>query len=144
MVQGLCSLTGDSAATVYCWRHNWLPTGTPTAASFANVDYVKLERKRSEGNGTLMNIISDKKGQGVYMIPKGQASGVNYSDYYWFNASGQLWRFGGHSASGSNCGLASSLSSDAWSAAYPSLSSRLAYYGDTKKVTPTELRRLVS
>lgn len=144
MVQGLCSLTGDSAATVYCWRHNWLPTGTPTAASFANVDCVKLERKRSEGNGTLMNIISDKKGQGVYMIPKGQANGVNYSDYYWFNASGQLWIFGGDSYDGSLCGLAVSRSNYAWSNAYADVSARLAYYGDTKKVTPTELRRLVS
>ena len=144
MVQGLCSLTGDSAATVYCWRHNWLPTDTPTAASFANVDCVKLECKRSEGNGTLMNIISDKKGQGVYMIPKGQANGVNYSDYYWFNASGQLWIFGGSSYAGSNCGLASSYSLYAWSRADADVSARLAYYGNTKKVTPTELRRLVS
>lgn len=139
MRQGLCSVGTD----VYCWRANWLPTGTPTAESFANVDYVKLERKRSEGNGTLMNIISDKKGQGVYMIPKGQANGVNYSDYYWFSASGQLWMFGGSDA-GSNCGLACSDSDSAWSAEYAAVSARLAYYGDTKKVTPTELRRLVS
>lgn len=143
MVQGLCSLTGDSAATVYCWRHNWLPTGTPTAATFTNVDCVKLTRKTSDGLG-VMNIVTDKQNQGVYMIPKASGSNLAYNDHYWYSASGQLWLFGGTSDSGSNCGLASSGSASAWSLAHASLSARLAYYGDTKKVTPTELRRLVS
>ena len=142
MVQGLCSLTGDSAATVYCWRHNWLPTGTPTAATFANVDCVKLTRKTSDGLG-VMNIVTDKQNQGVYMIPKASGSNLAYNDHYWYSASGQLWVFGG-SGNGSRCGLASSGSDVAWSSAGAGSSARLAYYGDTKKVTPTELRRLVS
>ena len=143
MVQGLCSLTGDSAATVYCWRHNWLPTGTPTAATFANVDCVKLTRKTSDGLG-VMNIVTDKQNQGVYMIPKASGSNLAYNDHYWYSASGQLWLFGGDSDHGSACGLAYSDSNFAWSRASAGFSARLAYYGDTKKVTPTELRRLVS
>ena len=127
---------------VYCWRHNWLPAGTPTAATFANVDCVKLARKTTEGLG-VMNIVTDKQNQGVYMIPKASGSNLVYNDHYWYSASGQLWLFGGAS-SGSACGLAFSSSGDAWSLATANVSARLAYYGDTKKVTPTELRRLVS
>ena len=141
MVQGLCSMTDSNY--VYCWRHNWLPTGTPTAATFANVDCVKLTRKTSDGLG-VMNIVTDKQNQGVYMIPKASGSNLVYNDHYWYSASGQLCFFGGSSDHGSNCGLASSASTDEWSNAYASRSARLAYYGDTKKVTPTELRRLVS
>ena len=143
MVQGLCSLTGDSAATVYCWRHNWLPTGTPTAATFANVDCVKLTRKTSDGLG-VMNIVTDKQNQGVYMIPKASGSNLVYNDNYLYSANGQLWIFCGGSHNGSTCGLACSSSYRAWSHSGTNLSARLAFYGDTKKVTPTELRRLVS
>ena len=141
MVQGLCSMTDSNY--VYCWRHNWLPTGTPTAATFANVDCVKLTRKTSDGLG-VMNIVTDKQNQGVYMIPKASGSNLVYNDHYWYSASGQLWFFGGASNDGSRCGLTSSFSSFAWSNARAPFSARLAYYGDTKKVTPTELRRLVS
>lgn len=141
MVQGLCSMTDSNY--VYCWRHNWLPTGTPTAATFANVDCVKLTRKTSDGLG-VMNIVTDKQNQGVYMIPKASGSNLVYNDHYWYSASGQLWIFGGSSTYGSSCGLAFSTSSNAWSYANAYILARLAYYGDTKKVTPTELRRLVS
>ena len=141
MVQGLCSMTDSNY--VYCWRHNWLPTGTPTAATFAKVDCVKLTRKTSDGLG-VMNIVTDKQNQGVYMIPKASGSNLVYNDHYWYSASGQLWFFGGPSGNGSTCGLACSYSPDAWSNANAYVSARLAYYGDTKKVTPTELRRLVS
>ena len=141
MVQGLCSMTDSNY--VYCWRHNWLPTGTPTAATFANVDCVKLTRKTTEGLG-VMNIVTDKQNQGVYMIPKASGSNLVYNDHYWYSASGQMWVFGGSSRNGSMCGLAGSGSDNAWSFANTNLSARLAYYGDTKKVTPTELRRLVS
>ena len=141
MVQGLCSMTDSNY--VYCWRHNWLPTGTPTAATFANVDCVKLTRKTSGGLG-VMNIVTDKQNQGVYMIPKASGSNLVYNDHYWYSASGQLWFFGGSSSYGSSCGLAFSASDLACSHATASISARLAYYGDTKKVTPTELRRLVS
>ena len=141
MVQGLCSMTDSNY--VYCWRHNWLPTGTPTAATFANVDCVKLTRKTSDGLG-VMNIVTDKQNQGVYMIPKASGSNLVYNDHYWYSASGQLWLFGGSLLDGSRCGLASSASNSVWSLAAAHVSARLAYYGDTKKVTPTELRRLVS
>ena len=136
MVQGLCSMTDSNY--VYCWRHNWLPTGTPTAATFANVDCVKLTRKTSDGLG-VMNIVTDKQNQGVYMIPKASGSNLVYNDHYWYSASSQLWIFGGHSAGGSLCGLASSSSGNAWSHAYAYSSARLAYYGNIKDVSKTFL-----
>ena len=139
MRQGLCSVGTD----VYCWRANWLPTGTPTASSFDNIDYVKLTRATSDGV-TKMNIKTGADDQGVYMIPGASASGISYGDHYWYSASGQLWFFGGASYSGSACGLASANSYNAWSYSSSSLSARLAYYGQTKRVTPTELARLAA
>ena len=136
MVQGLCSMTDSN--NVYCWRHNWLPTGTPTAATFANVDCVKLTRKTSDGLG-VMNIVTDKQNQGVYMIPKASGSNLVYNDHYWYSASGQLWFFGGASFSGAMCGLAYSYSNLAWSYASSDVSARLAYYGNIKEVSKTFL-----
>ena len=123
---------------VYCWRHNWLPTGTPTAATFANVDCVKLTRKTSEGLG-VMNIVTDRQNQGVYMIPKAAGTNLAYNDYYWYAASGQLWVFGGASDNGANCGLACSSSYNGWSGSGSDLSARLAYYGNIKEVSKTFL-----
>lgn len=136
MVQGLCSMTDSNY--VYCWRHNWLPTGTPTAATFANVDCVKLTRKTSNDLG-VMNIVTDKQNQGVYMIPKASGSNLVYNDHYWYSATGQLWIFGGSSDNGSSCGLAYPHSTDAWSFAYAYISARLAYYGNIKEVSKTFL-----
>ena len=115
-----------------------MPTGTPTAATFANVDCVKLTRKTSDGLG-VMNIVTDKQNQGVYMIPKASGSNLAYNDHYWYSASGQLWVFGGASASGADCGLAVSASTSAWSGAYSFISARLAYYGNIKEVSKTFL-----
>ena len=134
MVQGLCSVGND----VYCWRSNWLPTGTPTAASFTNVDHVKLARNAGDTNQPIMNVVTDKKNQGFYMIPKASGSGLNYNDF-WYNASGQLWLFGGDSDSGSRCGLAFANSNSAWSRSSAFFSARLAFYGTIKEVTKTKL-----
>ena len=135
MVQGLCSVGND----FYCWRSNWLPTGTPTAASFTNVDHVKLARNAGETNQPIMNVVTDKKNQGFYMIPKASGSGLNYNDYFWYNASGQRWLFGGSSADGSRCGLADANSNDAWPTSSEYVSARLAFYGTIKEVTKTKL-----
>ena len=136
MVQGLCSMTNSN--DVYCWRHNWLPTGTPTAATFANVDCVKLTRKTTNDLG-VMNIVTDKQNQGVYMIPKASGSNLGYNDNYYYAASGQLWIFGGPSSYGASCGLAFSASDYAWSDARSHISARLAYYGNIKEVSKTFL-----
>ena len=138
MVQGLCSVGTD----VYFWRNNWLPTGTPTANSFTNVETVKLTRPTSAVWG--MNIITSDSGQGVYMIPKQSISGISYNDYFSYAEAGQLWLWGGYSSSASNCGLAFASSNNAWSASDSAVSARLAYYGDIHKVSANRLSELVS
>lgn len=136
MVQGLCSVGTD----VYCWRNNWLPTGTPTAESFAHVEHVKLTRATSAV--WAMNIIESQQGQGVYMIPKQSLSGVSYGDTFLYLASGQLWTWGGSSSNGPLCGLASASSSLAWSSSSAVVSARLAYYGSLNKVSATKMKEL--
>lgn len=133
MVQGLCSVGTD----VYHWRGNVMPTGTPTAETFAKIDHTLLMRPTTAVWG--MNIIASEEGQGVYMIPKESVSGISYGDYFSYSETGQLWLFGGSSRSGANCGLASAGSYDAWSASLASLSARLAYYGSVRKVSSAEL-----
>lgn len=139
MQGGLCSVGTD----VYCWRGNIVPSGTPTAETFANIEHVLLTRSATE-SVTGMNIITAENGQGVYMIPKQALSGVSYGDYYSYNKDGQLWLFGGYSFSGSNCGLAFAASNNAWSYSGSSVSARLAYYGELNKVTAKRLAQLAA
>lgn len=139
MLQGLCSVGSD----VYFWRGNVMPTGTPTADTFTNIEHVLLTRSTTVGVYG-MNIIASEDGQGVYMIPKTSLSGVSYGDYYWYGDTGQLWRFGGSSGNGSGCGLATSHSYDAWSLSASNFSARLAYYGQLTKVTAKRLAQLAA
>ena len=136
LVQGLCSVGTD----VYHWRGNVMPTGTPTAETFAKIDHTLLMRPTTAVWG--MNIIASEEGQGVYMIPKESVSGIDYDDYFSYSETGQLWMFGGSSHYGAACGLAYALSSGAWSFSYASISARLAYYGSVTKVSPTRLAEL--
>ena len=136
---GLCSVGLD----VYCWRSNIVPSGTPTADTFANIDHVVLQRAISN-NVTQMNMIASEQGQGCYMIPKGSVSGISYGDGYWYSAAGQLWLFGGRSKDGARCGLASAASNDAWSASFAVISARLAYYGEVNFVSAQRLAELAA
>ena len=135
---GLCSVGLD----VYCWRSNIVPSGTPTADTFANIDHVTLTRPTSAV--LAMNIIASEEGQGVYMIPKQSISGISYGDNYWYDANGQLWRFGGSSNNGSACGLAVAYSYNAWSYSNSAVSVRLAYYGSVNKVSAQRLAELAA
>ena len=139
MVQGICSVGSD----VYHWRSNVMPTGTPTAASFDHIDHVVLQRATSD-SVPQMNMIASEQGQGCYMIPKGIVRGISYGDYYFYNAAGQLWMFGGSSYRGALCGLASAYSNSAWSSSDVLVSARLAYYGDINKVSSARLAELAA
>ena len=138
MVQGLCSVGTD----VYCWRSNFMPTGKPTADTFANVEKVILTRQTEGNSPSGMNIITSDKGQGVYMIPKQQIAGISYSDKFFYNNNGQLWCIGGSSGNGASCGLAAAYSNLAFSYSYANVSARLAYYGDTTEVSAKKLAEL--
>ena len=138
MVQGLCSVGTD----VYCWRSNFMPTGTPTADTFANVEKVILTRQTAGNSLSGMNIITSDKGQGVYMISKQQIAGISYGDYFSYHNNGQLWVVGGCSTNGANCGLAAATAYVAFSTSLAALSARLAYYGDTTEVSAKKLAEL--
>lgn len=138
MIQGLCSVGLD----VYCWRHNWMPTGTPTANTFSNVAHVKLTRPTSAVWS--MNVIESEEGQGFYMIPKQSVSGISYGDHYYYGADGQLWLFGGASDHGASCGLAFAYSDSAWSHSSSYISARLAYYGELQKVSSQRLAEIAA
>ena len=91
-----------------------------------------------------MNVISSENGQGTYMIPRESADGISYGDLFSYADAGQLWLFGCNSDSGSNCGLASAGSNNAWSGSSLSVSARLAYYGEVNKVSATHLAELLA
>ena len=139
MVQGLCSVGTD----VYHWRSNVMPTGAPTAASFEHIDHVVLQRTTSNSI-TQVNIIASEQGQGCYMIPKANVSGISYGDQHWYDTKGQLWLFGGYSSFGATCGLAFASSSAAWSKSGAVVSARLAYYGNINKVSSSRLAELAA
>lgn len=136
MIGGLCSVGTD----VYFWRSNIVPASSPTADTFEKIDRTLLTRPTTAVYG--MNIISSKDGQGVYMIPKENISGISYSDDYYYDAAGQLWQFGGSSRNASSCGLAFSSSYDPWRSMSPYSSARLAYYGALNKVSSTQFKAL--
>ena len=136
MIGGLCSVGTD----VYCWRSNIVPASAPTADTFEKIDHTLLTRPTTVVWG--MNIISSDDGQGVYMIPKENISGIAYRDYYTYGAAGQLWLFGGNSGNTSDCGLANASSSGAWTFSRSVCSSRLAFYGALNKVSSTQFKAL--
>ena len=137
----LCSVGND----VYQWDENFLPTGKPTVDSFAAVKHNKLTRLAAEGNSDAdITLITTKGAQHMSYVPTKQHTGITYGDHYWYSASGQLWRGGGDSYIGANCGLAAASSFDAWSDANAAFSARLDFHGDIQEVTSAELKRLLA
>ena len=133
LVQGLCSVGTD----VYYWRGNVMPTGTLTTETFANIDHTLLMRPTTAVWG--MNIIVSGDGQGVYMIPNKDVSGISYGDVYTYEKDGQLWMFSGIPSYGSNCGLATVASGSKYDLRSSAAGTRLAFYGSVKKVSPQQL-----
>lgn len=125
---------------VYAWRSNFMPiSNAPTKEDFANIECDKYTRHTTTINsGEKMNMLKGDK-QGVFMIPFGTTSGISYGDRYFYDAAGQLWRWGGYSSSGSNCGLAYTSSDDVWTYSSTNIGARLAYYGEITEVTGADL-----
>ena len=137
----LCSVGND----VYQWDENFLPTGKPNVDSFAAVKHNKLTRLAAEGNSDAdITLITTKGAQHMSYVPTKQHTGITYGDHYWYSASGQLWRGGGDSNYGANCGLAVAYSYDVWSVASANISARLDFHGDIQEVTSAELKRLLA
>ena len=137
----LCSIGND----VYQWDDNFMPTGKPTVDTFASVKHIKMTRLASERNSDAdINLITTAGSQHMSYVPFKQHTGITYGDHYHYGAEGQLWRVGGASNFGSNCGLACAASYHAWSSATASFSARLDYHGELKEVTSAELKRVLA
>ncbi len=130
-------------STVYVWDGLFIPRGTPTADSFANIDHYTLTRQTSDIDNNIKMFI-DAKNNRVAMYPVGSMSGVAYHDYVWNNSTGQLWVAGGSSHNGSNCGLGCSPSDNAWSSSASYISARLEYFGDIEEVSSAKLKEYLA
>lgn len=62
-----------------------------------------------------------------------------YCDYHYASTSGALLVVGGHSYSGSLCGLSCSASNSGFSLSYSALGARLAFYGEPEYVSGAQL-----
>lgn len=138
IIGGLCSV----GTNVYCWRGNVVPASVPTAEAFKDIEHVLLTRPTSAVWG--MNIIASENGQGVYMIPNQDISGISYGDFYSYNEEGMLWMVGGIPYYASFCGLAFMSSSSVWTSIAYNMTSRLAYYGPLNRVTTSRFKQLAS
>lgn len=132
----LCSFDTD----VFAWRENFMPSSAaPVKSDFASVKTMLLKRHTATiTSAEKMNIITGPE-QGVFMFPYATQSGISYGDRYNYGASGQVWRWGGYSESGADCGLAWSNSSSAWTLSSSSIGARLAYFGPVHQVTGRDL-----
>lgn len=138
-VGDLCSLASDSENRVVHMLENAMVTGTPTLESFTNIKHEILTRA-SAGDKTIV----DAANQVFQILPQGALSGVDDKDGIWYNATGQVWIWGGRSDDGSACGLGCSYSTNAWSYSNSHVSARLAYFGALKKTTSAHLKELLA
>lgn len=74
----------------------------------------------------------------------GGGSTTYYCDGYYAATGGQLLYVGGRAYYGALCGLASAHSNDAFSASYPSVGARLAFYGEPEIVSGAQLVALTA
>lgn len=136
----------DSTVNVRYWKSNFIPSDTPTEATFASIDTVSLLRNAaSGGDAKVMNLIETEGAQGAFMIPKSLSGGnISYGDSFWWDANGRVWLWGGGSSYGSDCGLSSASSDNGWSISSADFSARLDYHGTVKMVSGKQLVALNS
>ena len=136
----LCSVGTD----VFQWDSNFMPTGTPTADTFAVVPHQKITRMASNGSSFDINLITTPGAQHMSYVPAANHAGITYGDYYLYLASrGQMWLCGGTSNRIGKCGLAFSDSTSVWLYSYYTYSARLDFHGDIAEVTSAQLKTML-
>lgn len=139
MLQGVfCgnSANATQAGTeIFIYKGNRLPSAAELS-TYPNGEYRQATRLTNEGY--VQEIIA---GDNFDIFPAKTGGGTTsyWSDYSWANNTGQLVFWGGNAALGVYCGLAFASSAHAWSSAYATIGSRLAYYGNLTFVTGYEL-----
>lgn len=138
-IQGVyCGNSANSAqngSEIFIYKGNRLPTAAELA-THPTGEYRQATRVTT--SGWVQEIIA---GENFDIFPAriGGGSTSYWADYSWANNTGQLVFWGGAANGGAYCGLASANSNDAWSSAYASVGSRLAYYGNLTFITGAEL-----
>lgn len=129
--------TGQTGKEVFIYEGNRMPTDAELTTKPAG-DYRKLERMDGEGYVSKMAL-----GEYFDLIAQSTTGGGSnnyWCDYFWRDlATGQLCLFGGFSNRGSNNGLASVASNDAFSVTNSLCGARIAYYGKTQYVNGADL-----
>ena len=102
------------------------------AAGATNIRVVGYEPNpaATEGYGGWTKAIAQGKYGDVVPTAHGGSETTYYSDYSWFNPTGnRIFLRSGHSGNGSRCGVFSAHAADASSASWASVGARLAFYG---------------
>lgn len=138
--QGIyCGNSGNDAQSgteVFIYQGNRLPSDSELKTTPSG-DFRQLTRLISDW----MYIKEETLGEYFDLIPSvnGGDSNSYWADAHVSNATGQVVLFGGTAGNGAACGLASVASDDAWSGAWASYGSRLAYYGTPTIVNGADL-----
>ncbi len=129
--------TGQTGKEVFIYDGNRMPTDAELTTKPAG-DYRKLERM--DGEGYVSKMVLGEYFDLIAQSTTGGGSNNYWCDYFWRNlATGQLCLFGGNAYNGSNSGLASVISNNAFSYAAANCGARLAYYGKTQYVNGADL-----
>jgi hypothetical protein len=141
MMQGIyCGNSGNAGqdgTEVFIYKGNRLPNAAELSTHPAG-DYRQITRLTTEG--FIKEMILGPKFDIFASVLGGGAGGSSYwGDYQYANSTGQLVLLGGYAYYGSYCGLGYVNSYYAWSYAYATLGSRLAYYGDMEIVDGKDL-----
>lgn len=102
------------------------------AAGATNIRVVGYEPNpaATEGYGGWTKAIAQGKYGDVVPTAHGGSETTYYSDYSWFNPTGnRIFLRSGSSANGSRCGVFLAIAADASSASWTDLGARLAFYG---------------
>lgn len=116
---------GQTGTEIFLYDGNRMPTTAELSATPSG-NFRQLTRPTT--SGYVQNVIL---GEFFDIFPSllGGGSTSYWADYFYADSTGQLCLCGGAATDGSRSGLAFVSSSDAFSHAYASVGSRLAYYG---------------
>lgn len=132
-VQGVYFIPSSTQGHAY--QGNRMPSqteldGTPASGS-------RSIQRSLETNGSYIKKLQLGEHFDVFAKQCGGSSAIYYGDGSWSGGAVALW--GGPAIGGSQCGLVSAASSDAWSGSNSIFGARLAYYG---KLTFTDGRQI--
>lgn len=120
--------TTQTGSEVFIYKGNRMPSSTELASHPAG-EYRQTTRQTGSSGSYVTKMLLGENFDLLASAKSGGGSSSYYADAEYCNDTGQLCLVGGDAFYGLYCGLAFVYSSVAFSDAYASLGSRLAYYG---------------